>query len=59
MLRHVLLGLVSPDSAALAPVGLGRSRRRGDELSAIALVDACFTVSVDLALVVVVDAETC
>ena len=42
LLRHVLFGLGVPDSAVLASVGLGRSRLLGDELSAIALVDACF-----------------
>ncbi len=39
--------------------GLVRHRRLGNELSAIALVDTCFTVGVDLTLVVVVDAGTC
>ena len=59
LMRHVLFGLGSPDNAALTPVGLGRSHRLGDELTAIAFVDDCFAVSVDLTLVVVVDAGTC
>ena len=42
LLRHELFGLVGPDSAALAPVGLGHIRRLEDELSSIALVDSCF-----------------
>ncbi len=59
LLRHLLFGLASPGSAAITPVGLVRHSRLGNELSAIALVDTCFTVGVDLALVVVVDAGTC
>jgi hypothetical protein len=59
LLMHLLFGLGSPDSAAFTPVGLVRHSRLGNELSAIALVDTCFTVGVDLALVVVVDAGTC
>jgi hypothetical protein len=59
LLRHLFFGLVIPGSAVVAPVGLVHHRRLGNELSAIALVDTCFTVGVDLALVVVVDARTC
>ena len=59
LMRYVLFGLDGPDSAALVAVGLGHSHRLMDELSAIAFVDACFVVSVDLALVVVVYVGTC
>jgi hypothetical protein len=55
----MLFELHDPGSAALAPVGLGHSHRLGDKLSTIALVDTCFTVSIDLALVVLIDAGTC
>ncbi len=58
LLGRLLFGLGSPNSADVTPVGLVRHRRLGNELSAIALVDACFTVGVDLMLVVVVDAGT-
>jgi hypothetical protein len=58
LVRHLLFGLVNPGSAAFTPVGLVRDSRLGNELSSIALVDTCFTVGVDLELVVVVDAGT-
>jgi hypothetical protein len=58
LLRHLLFGLGSPVSAAFTPVGFVRDSRLGNELAAIALLDTCFTVGVDLALVVVVDAGT-
>jgi hypothetical protein len=45
-------------SAAFTPVGLVHNSRVGNKLSTIALVDTCFTVGVDLVLVVV-DAGTC
>ncbi len=51
----MLLGLDEPDSAAFTPVSLGHRGWFGNELSAIALGDTCFTVSIDLAFIVVVD----
>ena len=39
LLRRLLCGLVGPGSASFAPVGLGRSRRLGNEVPAVALVD--------------------
>ncbi len=59
LLGRLLFGLGSPSSASITPVGLVRHHRLGNELSAITLVDTCFTVGVDLTLVVVVDAGTC
>ena len=59
LLRYLLFGLDGPVSAAFTPVGLGRGGQLGNELSTMTLVDTCFAVGVDLALVVVVDAGTC
>jgi hypothetical protein len=39
-------------------VGLGCNCRFGNKLTAIALVDTCFTMSIDLKLIVVVDTGT-
>jgi hypothetical protein len=58
LLMHLHFGFGSPVSTVFTAVGLVRHSRLGNELSAIALVDTCFTVGVDLALVVVVDAGT-
>ncbi len=59
LLSHLLFGLGGPDNAAFAPVGLGRSCQFGNKLTVITLVDTCFAVTIDLALIVVVDAGTC
>ena len=59
LLRRLLFLLSGPGSTSVAPVGLGRGRRLRNELPAVALVDACLAVSIDLALVVIVDARTC
>jgi hypothetical protein len=56
--RQLLFGLGSPGNVAFTPVSLVHHNRLGNELSAIALVDTCFTAGVDLTLVVVVDAGT-
>ena len=42
MMSHLLFGFGDPDSAALSTVGLGRSLRLRDELSAIALRSVVF-----------------
>ena len=47
------------DDTSVAPIGLGRDRRLGNELPAVALVDTCLTINIDLSLVVVVDSRTC
>ena len=59
LLRRLLFSLGGPDDTSVAPIGLGRDRRLGNELSAVALVDACLTISIDLTLVGVVDASPC
>ncbi len=59
LMRHLLFGLGGPGSTAFAPVDLGRGSGLRHELTAIVLVDTSFAVSVDLALVVVIDSGTC
>ena len=55
----LLFSLDGPDDTSVASIGLGRGRRLGNELPAVALVHASLTISIDLALVVVVDARSC
>ena len=55
LLRRLLFSFGGPDRTSVAPIGLGRDHRFGNELPTVALVDACLTISIDLALVVVVD----
>ena len=59
LMRHLLFLLVGPTDTSFSPVGLGRVHRLRNELSAVALVDACLTVRIDLSFVVVVDVRTC
>jgi hypothetical protein len=49
---------VVPDRSAFTPVGLEHISQFGNKLTSNALVDTCFTVSIDLELVVVVDDRT-
>ena len=55
LMRHLLFSLGGPGGTSVAPVGLGRDHRLGNELPAVELVDVCLTISIDLALLVVVD----
>ena len=50
-----IFSLHEPVGNSVTPIGLGCGRRLGNELFSVALVDACLTISIDLALVVVVD----
>ncbi len=58
-MRRLCFSLGGPDGTSVTTIGLGRGRRLANEMSVVALVDACLTVSIDLTLVVVVDTRTC
>ncbi len=55
----MLFSFGGPGRTTVAPIGLGRDHRLGNELPTVALLDACLTISIDLAFVVVVDVRTC
>ena len=59
LMRRLLFSFGGPDRTSVAPIGLGRGHRLGNELPAVALVDTCLVIIIDLSLVVVVDARTC
>ena len=58
-MRRLLFRFDGPVGTSVAPIGLGRVHRLGNELPAVALVDSCLVIRIDLALVVVVDARVC
>ena len=54
LLRRLLFSFGGPDRTSVAPIGLGRYHRVGNELSAVAqlLVDTFLAISIDLTLVI-------
>ena len=55
----MLFSLRGPCRTSVAPIGLGRGHRLGNELPTVALVDACLAINIHLTLVVVVDSRVC
>ena len=59
LVRHLLFRFSGPDRTTVTSIGLGRDHRLGNELSAVALVDSCLVIGIDLSLLVVVDSRSC
>ena len=46
-----VVSLGGPDGTSVVPIGLGSGHRFGNELTAVALVDSCLAIGIDLTLI--------
>ena len=51
LLRRLFFSLGGPGGTSVTSIGLGCGHRFGNELPAVALVDACLTIGIDLTLI--------